>query len=103
MMKRVLIGVVSVVLIVTGLVSLVSIYRESVLIVPGFAPVEFKEDDEVVLNVNKITSWKTQVPYAYHDIDGICKPETREYVSENLGEILMGDSREKSLYKVFNL
>lgn len=99
-MKKILIGVVSVILIVTGLVSLISIYRESILIVPGFAPVEFKENDPVILTVNKITSTKTQVPYAYHDINGVCKPEKRQYVSENLGEILLGDSRERSLYEV---
>lgn len=94
--------IVGAVLLVTGLVALISIYKDSVIIVPGFHPTELGQGDSVAVTVNKITSSYTQVPYAWHDVPGVCVPpkESRVKIHENLGEVLMGDRLEQSLYKV---
>lgn len=99
--KTVLIGV-GVVLAMTGLVALISIFKDTVIIVPGFHPTTFSQGDSLSVTVNKITSQHTQVPYAWHDVPGVCKPskEQRVKIHENLGEVLMGDRMEQSLYNV---
>lgn len=50
--------------------------------------------------MNKITSIHTQLPYKYYDLP-FCRPATVEDTRESLGELLMGDVIENSLYKVF--
>lgn len=90
------------VLLITGLVAVISIFKDSVIIVPGFHPTELKSGDQLSVTVNKITSQYTQVPFAWHDVPGVCKPskEQRVKIHENLGEVLMGDRMEQSLYSV---
>ena len=67
---------------------------------PGVAPVEYIDGDDVPLKVNKLVSSKTQLPYPYYSL-AFCQPEGGiQDVAENLGEILMGDKIENSPYKV---
>lgn len=58
--------------------------------VPGVAPVEFEKDAPVEVRAIKLTSVKTQLPYAYYSLP-FCKPAEINYKSENLGEVLRGD------------
>lgn len=91
-----------IVLLITGLVAVISIFKDTVIIVPGFHPTELKAGDSLRVTVNKITSQYTQVPFAWHDVPGVCKPSKQQRVKihENLGEVLMGDRMEQSLYSV---
>merc|ERR1719424_2555056 len=66
---------------------------------PGVSPVEYKEGSEVDLKVNKLTSVKTQLPYAYYTLP-YCKPQQITDSVENLGEILAGDLIENSPYEI---
>lgn len=58
--------------------------------VPGVAPVEFDKKEPVEIKAVKMTSSKTQLPYEYYSLP-FCKPNTIEYKTENLGEVLRGD------------
>jgi transmembrane 9 superfamily protein 2/4 len=49
------------------------------------------------VKVNKLTSTKTQLPYAYYSLD-YCKPKKIINSAENLGEVLRGDIIENSPY-----
>jgi transmembrane 9 superfamily protein 2/4 len=66
---------------------------------PGVAPIEYTEGSPVDLKVNKLTSVKTQLPYRYYVLP-YCQPETLSVAAENLGEILMGDHIENSMYDI---
>lgn len=66
---------------------------------PGVAPTEYLDGNRVELKVNKLTSVKTQLPYRYYVLP-YCPPKEIHVSAENLGEILMGDSIENSLYDV---
>jgi len=52
------------------------------------------------MQVNKITSTKTQLPYRYYDLP-FCKPSNVDGADLNLGQLLAGDSIESSDYKLF--
>jgi len=69
-------------------------------ILPGVAPVDYKEHDVVELKVNKITSVKTQLPYHFYKGLPFCAPSKIENMDRNLGEILSGDMYMNSLYHV---
>lgn len=59
--------------------------------VPGVAPVEFTEGQNVEVKAVKMTSVKTQLPYEYFSLP-FCEPkEGIKYKIENLGEVLRGD------------
>lgn len=64
---------------------------------PGVAPLDFNEGDDLFVKVNKLTSTKTQLPYVYYDLP-YCKPNKIFKNAENLGEVLRGDRIENSLY-----
>lgn len=66
---------------------------------PGVASTEYLDGDRVDLKVNKLTSVKTQLPYRYYVLP-YCVPKEIHVAAENLGEILLGDSIENSLYDV---
>lgn len=66
---------------------------------PGVAPTQYAQGEQVVLKVNKLDSVKTQLPYKYYDLQ-FPKPARVEDENENLGEILSGDVIETSLYEV---
>eukprot|EP01133_Synstelium_polycarpum_P002611 gene2611-2999_t len=67
---------------------------------PGMLQRNYEVNDQVLLKVNKITSVRTQIPYRYHSIPGVCKPKDIRKDKQNLGEILQGDSIESSLYDI---
>eukprot|EP00516_Mucochytrium_quahogii_P000084 CAMPEP_0203757504 /NCGR_PEP_ID=MMETSP0098-20131031/10533_1 /ASSEMBLY_ACC=CAM_ASM_000208 /TAXON_ID=96639 /ORGANISM=" , Strain NY0313808BC1" /LENGTH=613 /DNA_ID=CAMNT_0050649721 /DNA_START=140 /DNA_END=1978 /DNA_ORIENTATION=- len=64
---------------------------------PGVAPKEFKDGEVVPVEVNKLTSVKTQLPFEYYSLP-VCKPDKVNEVAENLGEVLAGDKIESSAY-----
>jgi len=71
---------------------------------PGVAEKHFKAGEQVKIDVNKLTSVKTQLPFRFYDTKGFCKikndKQFDEKKHENLGEILRGDRIESSLYEV---
>ncbi|EGC30895.1 PHG1A protein [Dictyostelium purpureum] len=71
----------------------------AIFYLPGMFPQDFAVGDEVSIKVNKITSVHTQIPYKYYQIPGVCQPKEIKDDEENLGEILLGDRIENSLYK----
>eukprot|EP00947_MAST-08B_sp_MAST-8B-sp1_P002743 g2743.t1 len=67
---------------------------------PGVAPHDYSDHEKVDIKVNKLTSYKTQVPIDYYDL-GICKPAVPELTDpENLGEVLTGNRIEKTSFEV---
>ncbi|KAL7747002.1 Transmembrane 9 superfamily member 2 [Sorochytrium milnesiophthora] len=69
---------------------------------PGVAPVNYNEGDQVELVVNALTSPASAVPYDYYD-DRLhfCKPENGpERKPESLGSILYGDRLYTSPFKI---
>jgi hypothetical protein len=66
---------------------------------PGVAPVEYDDGEQVPLKVIKLTSIHTQLPYRYYDLP-FCAPSKIVDEKENLGEVLRGDRIENSLYEV---
>jgi transmembrane 9 superfamily protein 2/4 len=66
---------------------------------PGMAPMEYNDGDQVELKVNKLTSVKTQLPYGYYSLP-YCKPDKIQDSVENLGEILNGDLIENSPFEI---
>jgi hypothetical protein len=60
--------------------------------VPGWSPHSYRVGDTVPLFLNKVSSERTHLPYAYSELPGVCKPSTAQRVSLNLGEILRGMS-----------
>jgi len=68
--------------------------------IPGVAPVEYLDGEQVELKVNKLTSVHTQLPYKYYSRLPFCQPEKIMDKAENLGEILLGDRIENSLYEI---
>jgi len=69
----------------------------SAFYLPGVAPVEYGDGMPVELKVNKLTSVKTQLPFRYYVLP-YCQPQEIHVSAENLGEILLGDSIENSVY-----
>ncbi len=66
---------------------------------PGVAPRDYADGENVDVKVNKLDSVKTQLPYDYYSLP-VCRPAVIEEASENLGEILSGDRIESSSYDV---
>lgn len=69
----------------------------SAFYLPGVAPLDLAQGDQIQVKVNKITSTKTQLPYEYYSLD-YCTPEKIINSAENLGEVLRGDRIENSPY-----
>uniref|UniRef100_V9IL94 Transmembrane 9 superfamily member n=1 Tax=Apis cerana TaxID=7461 RepID=V9IL94_APICE len=69
--------------------------------VPGVAPVEFKKGQKIDVKAVKMTSTHTQLPYDYYSIP-FCVPKngSKDYKSENLGEVLRGDRIVSTPYEV---
>jgi transmembrane 9 superfamily protein 2/4 len=67
---------------------------------PGVAPRDYKQGEEVKVKVVQLSSTKTQLPYEYYLLD-FCKPEADPSVqAENLGEVLQGHRILLSPYKM---
>lgn len=82
------------VLVVSSIASLCEAFY-----LPGVAPIEYPDGAQVDLKVNKLTSTRTQLPYQYYVLP-YCQPEKIIEASENLGEIMTGDSIENSPYEI---
>jgi len=67
--------------------------------VPGVAPRQYNDSEQVDLYVNKLTSVLTQLPYGYYSLK-FCPPAQRSQAVENLGQILRGDIIERSPYDI---
>ncbi|EEC85043.1 hypothetical protein OsI_32361 [Oryza sativa Indica Group] len=80
-----------------ALVALLAAAPAAGFYLPGVAPTDFGKGDSLPVKVNKLTSVKTQLPYAYYSLP-FCKPETIVDSAENLGEVLRGDRIENSPY-----
>ncbi|BFZ60689.1 hypothetical protein YB2330_001731 [Saitoella coloradoensis] len=68
--------------------------------IPGFSPHYYQTGDPIPLQVNKLTSSKTQLPYAYYDLPFFPKPRNPKKASLNIGEILRGDRIMASDYEL---
>lgn len=64
---------------------------------PGVAPRDFSQGEEVDIKTNSLTSSKTLLPLDYYKTP-LCQPEVRLKQSENLGEYMTGDRIENSPY-----
>lgn len=82
-------------------IVLVSVFNTAAnaFYLPGVAPTEYEQGQNVPLKVNKMTSSKEQMPYRFYDLP-FCQPGVREAKIENLGEILAGDIIENSPYAI---
>jgi len=81
------------------IVAVLAAGQASAYYLPGMAPMEYKEGASVDLKVNKLTSVKTQLPYAYYTLP-YCRPAVITESAENLGEILTGDMIENSAFEI---
>jgi len=72
---------------------------DSAIYVPGVAPQNYKVGEKVVLQANKVTSTKTQLPYDYYDLP-FCKQKQAKAKADNLGERLSGDTVTTSPYEL---
>mmetsp|Transcript_68941 Transcript_68941/g.135482 ORF Transcript_68941/g.135482 Transcript_68941/m.135482 type:complete len:641 (+) Transcript_68941:77-1999(+) len=86
-------------LVFAALHGLLSPAAEAAFYLPGVAPVSYSTRKNVPLFVNKVTSTKTQLPYSYYDLP-FCRPKHAKQTSENLGEVLEGDTIKSSLYEL---
>ncbi|KAI9311158.1 transmembrane 9 superfamily member 4-like [Dichotomocladium elegans] len=69
--------------------------------VPGVMPKAYHVNDVVPLQVNKIISEITQLPFAYGDLPFVCIPQDgKKLIVLNLGEVLKGDRLMNSDYKL---
>ncbi|ODQ53524.1 hypothetical protein SAICODRAFT_56457 [Saitoella complicata NRRL Y-17804] len=68
--------------------------------IPAISPNYYHTADPIPLQVNKLTSSKTQLPYAYYDLPFYPKPRNPHRVSLNLGEVLRGDKIMGSDYEL---
>mmetsp|Transcript_32780 Transcript_32780/g.53178 ORF Transcript_32780/g.53178 Transcript_32780/m.53178 type:complete len:655 (+) Transcript_32780:51-2015(+) len=67
---------------------------------PGVAPREYKDGEDVDVKVNSLTSSKTQLPFSFYSLPlRGCQPKDIVDSPENLGEVLRGDKIQNSLYK----
>lgn len=83
-----------------AVLALLSLTNVSGFYLPGVAPHNYVDGEEVVLKVNKLSSVHTQLPYDFYSLK-FCQPKggVKPY-SENLGEFLSGDRIENSAYEV---
>ena len=66
---------------------------------PGVAPHDYANGEQVNLYVNSLDSPQTLIPFDYYDDRwGFCKPESIISVYESLGSILSGDRLYSSAY-----
>jgi hypothetical protein len=65
------------------------------------SPTILNKGDPIPLYLNKIFSFKTQLPYAYSELNFICPTNTRTSRPWiNLGQVMRGDRIVESDYKV---
>eukprot|EP01089_Gocevia_fonbrunei_P014850 TRINITY_DN4180_c0_g2_i1.p1 TRINITY_DN4180_c0_g2~~TRINITY_DN4180_c0_g2_i1.p1 ORF type:complete len:634 (+),score=120.22 TRINITY_DN4180_c0_g2_i1:94-1995(+) len=84
-------------LLFVAILLIFQLYTTQAFYIPGVAPHDYEPDEDVDLKVNKMTSIHTQMPYSYYSLP-FCRPKDIEDARENLGEMLLGDKIENSLY-----
>jgi transmembrane 9 superfamily protein 2/4 len=57
--------------------------------VPGIAPVDYAQGDELAIKTTKLVSRKSVLPYNYYSLP-FCRPKKMRKYPENLGELLSG-------------
>ncbi|EZG65885.1 endomembrane family protein 70 [Gregarina niphandrodes] len=67
--------------------------------VPGYAPHHYSIGSKVPIEVGKLWSAKTQVPYSYYSMD-VCKPAELVTNEGGLGYVLLGDVMQNTPYSV---
>nr|CCA22643.1 endomembrane protein 70like protein putative [Albugo laibachii Nc14] len=77
--------------------TLLSVQTDAAFYIPGVAPESWADGESIKLEVNKITSTNTLVPYEYYYLP-FCAPLSTNEQHENLGEIMAGDAIMDSLY-----
>ena len=62
------------------------------LYVPGVAPADLGQEEDVPVKAVKMTSAQTQLPYEYYSLE-FCKPRSGvvQYFPQNLGQIIRGE------------
>jgi len=70
-----------------------------VFYVPGVQPKTYQTGDPVALQVERLSSAVTQMPYNFYYLP-FCQPQALKPEPENLGEILRGDRIENSPYEI---
>ena len=78
---------------------------------PGVAPQDFVDGEELKIKMDKLTSVQSQIPFSFYhlsfctpteagikDVNG--NPQMIENVAENLGEVLAGDRMETSPFQI---
>jgi transmembrane 9 superfamily member 2/4 len=83
------------------LISFISIACVYGLNLPGNAPREYQQGDNVELRVSKLSSDVFQVPYEYYYLN-FCPPENgiTTSIDENLGQLLIGEALSNTAYRV---
>ncbi|KAF3901695.1 hypothetical protein ABW20_dc0102088 [Dactylellina cionopaga] len=67
----------------------------------GWSERSYANGERIPLQLNKITSDATELPYSYSDLPFICKPKgSAKNVGLNLGEVLRGDKIVESDYEL---
>lgn len=67
----------------------------------GWSEKTYANGDKIKLQLNKITSDSTELPYSYAQLPFICKPKTgAKHLGLNLGEVLRGDRIVDSDYEL---
>ena len=83
------------------LILLICLTQGLAFYLPGVAPREYLDGENVTVKVNSIKSTETAIPYDYYSIM-VCRPEASakkiKAEAENMGEILWGDSIKPSRY-----
>jgi transmembrane 9 superfamily protein 2/4 len=67
---------------------------------PGVAPHEYADGEKVEINVHKLSSPKTHLPYDYYSLP-FCRPDDLVRSAENLGEVLTGAVIQNSPYDIY--
>ncbi|KAH7289484.1 hypothetical protein KP509_30G004200 [Ceratopteris richardii] len=66
---------------------------------PGSYMKIFSLNDDLSVMVNSLTSIETELPFGYYTLPYCVPQEGEKHISENLGELLMGDRIENSPFK----
>eukprot|EP00761_Pharyngomonas_kirbyi_P011470 gb/GECH01011495.1/.p1 GENE.gb/GECH01011495.1/~~gb/GECH01011495.1/.p1 ORF type:complete len:667 (+),score=91.07 gb/GECH01011495.1/:1-2001(+) len=72
---------------------------EAAFYLPGVLPKPYKKGEILPVSVQKLLSLKTQLPFNYYSLP-FCRPKNVHRDPENLGELLVGDRIQNSLYQL---
>lgn len=81
----------------SALLVLMGLSAVDAFYIPGVAPVEYADGEDVAVGAVKMTSTKHPLPYEYYHLP-FCRPKKVVHRSMNLGEVLRGDRITNTLY-----